>query len=114
LSTLKDKDYKPQGKISCFNCSKTGHFIANCPYSKDHDREEKKEKKEKKYEKNKMFFKMKGVEAHIRKEWDLDDESFSDNEGVATLAFNKSYLFPKVDHKCLMAKETDVYNRTID
>lgn len=61
-----------------------------------------------------MFFKMKGVEAHIRKEWDLDDESFSDNEGVATLAFNKSYLFPKVDHKCLMAKKTDVYNRTVD
>jgi hypothetical protein len=42
-----------------------------------------------------MFFKMKGSEAHIGKEWDLDDESSSDNEGVATLAFNKSHLFPQ-------------------
>ena len=57
-----------------------------------------------------MFFKMKGSEAHIREEWDLDDKSSSDNEVVATLAFNKSYIFPKVDYKCLMAKETDVYN----
>jgi hypothetical protein len=43
------------------------------------------------------------------------DESSSDSndEGIATIAFNKSYFFPKVDHTCLMAKESKkkVYTR---
>lgn len=46
-------------------------------------------------------------EAHIAKEWDLDESSSdSDDEGVTTIAFNKTSLFSNVDHMCLMAKES--------
>lgn len=46
-------------------------------------------------------------EAHIDKEWDLDESSSNlDDEGVTTIAFNKTSLFLKVDHMCLMAKES--------
>jgi hypothetical protein len=49
-------------------------------------------------------------ESHINKEWDLDISSFDyDDEGLATIAFNKSSLFPKFNHTCLMAKEKKVY-----
>jgi hypothetical protein len=69
--------------------------------------EKRRENKEKKYEKNKFFNnKKKGDEAHIEKEWDSDDESSSDDEDIATLVFNKSSLFSKVDHTCLMTKES--------
>jgi hypothetical protein len=58
----------------------------------------------KKDEKNKKFFnKKKGGESHIGKEWDSNDESSSNDEGVTALAFNKSSLSPKLDHTCLEA-----------
>jgi hypothetical protein len=92
LRNQKDKDYKPRGKTNCYKCGKSGNFIANCPYGKDDDSEEEKKGK-KKFEK--MFFNnKKGGETHINKECD-SDESTSNNEGVATLAFNKSSLFPQ-------------------
>jgi hypothetical protein len=70
-------------------------------------RKKKREKKERKIEKNKPFFKKKkDGDAHIAKEWDSDEESSSNNEDVATLAFNKSSLLPNVDHTCLMSKES--------
>jgi hypothetical protein len=48
-------------------------------------------------------------EAHISKEWDSDcSSSNSDNEGLATSAFDKSSLFPNEHHTCLMAKEKKV------
>jgi hypothetical protein len=48
-------------------------------------------------------------EAHIGKEWDSDcSSSDSDDEGLATSAFNKSSLFPNERHTCLMAKEKKV------
>lgn len=105
MRARKDKgnDYKPRAKKNCHNYGKTNHFIANCPYSKNDDKEQKKERQ---YEKNKKFFKKKGCKAHIRKEWDLNDESSPNNEVVATLTFNNSSIFPKVDHTCLMAKES--------
>jgi hypothetical protein len=57
-------------KRNCYNCGKSGHFIANCPYEKKEDKEEKrKDNKEKKYfTKDKKFFKKKqSGEAHLGK-----------------------------------------------
>jgi hypothetical protein len=51
-------------------------------------------------------------EAHIIKEWGSNiSSSYSNDEGFTTIAFNKSSLFPKVNHTCLMAKEKGVYSR---
>ena len=53
-----------------------------------------------------------GEEAHLGKEWDSDcSSSDSDNEGLATTAFNKSSLFPNEHHTCLMAREKKVSTR---
>jgi hypothetical protein len=105
---------KRRTKRNCYNCGKSGHFIANCAYEKKEDKEEKrKDNKEKKYfTKDKNFFKKKqSGEAHLGKEWDSDDESSnSDEEEVATLTFNKTSLFPNlkdgknITHTCLMAR----------
>jgi hypothetical protein len=101
LKWRKNNDNKPRGKCAFFKCRKIGHFIANYLDNDSDDQEkEKKGKVEKKYYKKK-----KGV-AHIGKEWDLDCSSFDSNdEGVTRIAFNKTSLFPKVNHTCLMAKE---------
>ncbi|PVH38537.1 hypothetical protein PAHAL_5G283300 [Panicum hallii] len=105
---------KRRTKRNCYNCGKSGHFIANCPYEKREDKKEKrKDNKEKKYfTKDKKFFKKKqSGEAHLGKEWYSDDESSnSDEEEVATLAFNKTSLFPNlkdgknITHTYLMAR----------
>ena len=98
---------KSRGKRSCFKCGKSGHFIAQCP---DNDNDQAQEKKGKK-ERKKNYMKAKG-EAHIGKEWDSDCFSFdSDDEGLATSAFDKSSLFPNERHTCLMAKEKKVRTR---
>jgi hypothetical protein len=52
----------------------------------------------------KRYYKKKGGEAHMGREWD-SDESSSD-EDATNIAINKGLLFPNVDHKCLMAKES--------
>jgi hypothetical protein len=64
----------------------------------------KRRRRENIFEKN-FFNNKKGGEAHISKERDLN-ESSSGDEGITTLAFNKSSIFPKVDHTCLIAKES--------
>jgi hypothetical protein len=108
-TTLKGrKEYpsknKTRGKRSCFKCGKTGHFIAQCP---DNDNDQGQEKYGKK-EKNKNYKKAKG-EVHLGKEWDSDySSSDSDDEGLATSAFDKSSVFPNERHTCLMAKEKKV------
>jgi hypothetical protein len=95
---------KAKGKRSCFKCGKTGHFIANCPDNSSDQEQGKGGKKEKK----KSYRKAKG-EAHIGKEWDSDcSSSDSDDEGLASSAFNKSSLFPNERHTCLMAKDKKV------
>jgi hypothetical protein len=49
---------------------------------------------------------------HIDKEWDSDcSSSNSDDEVLATSAFDKSSLFPNEHHTCLMAKEKKVRTR---
>ena len=64
----------------------------------------------------KKYYKKKGGEAHMGREWDSDEsstDSFSD-EDAANIAINKGLLFPNVGHKCLMAKDSKkkkVYSR---
>jgi hypothetical protein len=75
---------KSRGKRSCFKCSKSDHFIAQCLYNENDQGQEKRGKKEKK----KNYRKAKG-EAHISKEWDSDcSSSDSNDEGLAASAFD--------------------------
>jgi hypothetical protein len=98
---------KSRGKRSFFKCGKYGHFIAQCPENDNDQAQENKGKKERK----KNCRKAKG-EAHIGKEWDSDCfSSDSDDEGLATSAFDKSSLFPNEHHKCLIAKKKKVHTR---
>jgi hypothetical protein len=57
-------------------------------------------------EKNR-YYKKKGGEAHMVREWDSGESSTdsSSNEDTANIAFNKGLLFPNIGHKCLMAKD---------
>jgi hypothetical protein len=51
-------------------------------------------------------------QAHIRKEWDSDcSSSGSDDEGLTTIVFDNTSLFPNEHHTYLMAKERKVYSR---
>ena len=104
LKQRRGKDYKPRSKRVCYKCGKPSHFIAKCPMSSDSDRG--KDKKGRKKEKKK-YYKRKGDDAHVCREWD-SDESFTDSssdEDAANIVVNKGLLFPNVSHKCLMAKE---------
>jgi hypothetical protein len=104
LKQRRGKDYKPRSKKVCYKCGKPGHFIAKCPLSSDSDRDN--DKKGKKKEK-KRYYKKKGGDAHVCREWDSDESSTdsSDDEDAANIAINKGLLFPNVGHKCLMAKD---------
>jgi hypothetical protein len=105
LKQRKRKDYKPRSKRVCYRCGKSGHFIAKCTYTSDSDRDE--DKKGKKKMEKKMYYKKKGGEAHMGREWDSDEGSTdsSSNENAANIAINKGLLFPNIGHKCLMAKD---------
>jgi hypothetical protein len=104
LKQTRGKDYKPRSKKVCYKCGKPGHFIAKCPLSSDSDRGD--DKKGRRKEKKK-YYKNKGGDAHVCREWDSDESSTdsSDNEDVANITVNKGLLFPNVDHKCLMARD---------
>jgi hypothetical protein len=100
LKQRRGKDYKPRSKRVCYKCGKPDHFIAKCPMSSDSDRGD--NKREKRKEKKK-YYKRKGGDAHVCREWDSDmssTDSSSDEDAV-----NKGLLFPNVGHKCLMAKD---------
>jgi hypothetical protein len=87
----------------CYKCGKPGHFIAKCPLSSDSDRGD--DKKGKRGEK-KRYYKKKGDDAHVCREWDCDESSSdSSDEDAANIAVTKRLLFPNVGHKCLMAKD---------
>jgi hypothetical protein len=103
LKQRRGKDYKPRSKRVCYKCGKPSHFIAKCPMSSDSDRDN--DKRGKKKEK-KRYYKKKGGDAHVCREWDSDESSTdsSSDEDAANIAINKGLLFPNVDHKCLMAK----------
>jgi hypothetical protein len=103
LKQRRGKDYKPRSKRVCYKCGKPGHFIAKCPMSSDSDRgDDKRGKKEKK-----RYYKKKGSDAHVFREWDSDESSTdsSSDEDAANIAVNKVLLFPNVGHKCFMAKD---------
>jgi hypothetical protein len=104
LKQRRGKDYKSCLKRVCYRCGKSGNFIAKCLISSESDRD--KDKKGKKKEK-KIYYKKKGGDAHICREWDSDESSTdsSSNEDAANIVVNKDLLFPNVGHKCLMAKD---------
>jgi hypothetical protein len=104
LKHRRGKDYKPRSKRMCYKCGNPGHFIAKCPMSSDSDRGE--DKKGKKKE-NKRYYKKKGGDAHVCREWDSDESSTdsSSDKDAANIAVNKGLLFPNVGHKCFMAKD---------
>jgi hypothetical protein len=87
----------------CYRCGKSGHFIAKCPISSESGRDkDKKGKKEKK-----RYYKKKGDDVHMCREWDSDESSIecSSDKDAANIVVNKGFLFPNDDHKCLMAKD---------
>jgi ubiquinone biosynthesis protein UbiJ len=104
LKQRRGKEYKPRSRRVCYKCGKPGHFIAKCPMSSDSDRDN--DKRGKKKEK-KRYYKKKGGDAHICREWDSDESSTdsSSNEDTANITINKGLLFPNVSHKCLMEKD---------
>jgi hypothetical protein len=77
----------------CYRCGKSGHFIAKCPYSSESDRDEDKKGKKK-------YYKKKGGEAHMGREWDSDESSTdsSSDEDATNIVINKGLLFPNVGH----------------
>jgi hypothetical protein len=98
------KDYKPCSKRVCYQCGKSGHFFAKCPYTSESDRDD--DKKGKKKMEKKKYYKKKGGEAHMGREWDSDESSTdSSDKDAAIIAVNKGLLFPNVGHKWLMAKD---------
>jgi hypothetical protein len=72
----------------CFDCKKIGHFIADCPEEKKKN----KDIKERSSKRDKLKYKTRAGEAHLGQEWDSNEESNSDNEDVATMAFKTSSL----------------------
>jgi hypothetical protein len=92
----------------CYNCRKSGHFIAQCLY----ERKEGKKKKKKSYKIDKKFLKKPPCgQAHIVQEWDPSDESSeSESDDLATIAIkgessSSKSLFPNLSkHTCLMAE----------
>jgi hypothetical protein len=102
LKQRRGKDHKPRSKKVCYKCGKPGHFIAKCPISSDRGEDKKGRRKEKK-----MYYKKKGGDAHVCREWDSDISSTdsSSDEDAANIAVTKGLLFPNVGHKCLMAKD---------
>jgi hypothetical protein len=99
-----------------FGCKKLGHFIADCPEEKKKNKDD----KEGSSKKERPRYKKQAGEAHLGQEWDSQEESESENEDVATMAFKASphhstKLFEDlIDDEdqdpiiCLMAKNVKV------
>jgi hypothetical protein len=104
LKQRRGKDYKPRSKKVCYKYGKPCHFIAKCPLSSDSDRSDDKKGKNKE---EKRYYKKKGDDAHVCREWDSDESSTdsSSDEYAANIAVTKGLLFPNVGHKYLMAKD---------
>jgi hypothetical protein len=95
LKQRRGKDYKSRSKKVCYKCGKPGHFIAKCSLSSDSDRGD--DKKGKMKEK-KRYYKKRGGDAHICREWDSDESSSdsSSDEDAANIAITKGLLFPNI------------------
>jgi hypothetical protein len=117
--TKGDKKLKTTTERTCYNYSKHGHFIANCPFEHRDDGDDKKKyksyKKDKGYKRSDKPYKRKSYgQAHIVREWESKDESSnSDSDAVATMAIkgkssSSKSLFSKLNqekHTCLIAKK---------
>jgi hypothetical protein len=109
-----DRKEKPRSKRVCYNYGKNGHFIAQCPYERKEEDNDKKKKFDKSYKKDKKFTKKKPYEqAHVGQEWNSSDESSeSESDDLATIAIkgkassSKSVFLNLRKHTCLMAKES--------
>jgi hypothetical protein len=100
----------------CFGCKTIGHFIADC----SEEKKKNKDTKESSSKRDKPRYKTRAGEAHLGQEWDSNEESNSDNEDVATMAFKASSshqpsLFEDLTDDedqgpimCLMAKNSKV------
>jgi hypothetical protein len=106
-----DKKERPRSKSMCYNCGKNEHFVAQCPYKKKKEDNEKKKKFDKGYKK--LTKKKPYGQAHIGQEWNSSDESSeSKSDDLTTItikgkASSSKSLFPNLSkHTCLMAKES--------
>jgi DNA-binding Xre family transcriptional regulator len=108
-----NKKEKTRSKRVCYNYGKNGHFIAQCPYERKFEDNDKKKKNDKRYKKDKKFTKKKSYgQAHVGQEWNSSNESFeSESDDLTTIAIKgesslSKSLFPNLSkHTCLMAKE---------
>jgi hypothetical protein len=97
----------------CYNCSKNGHFIAQCPYERKEEDNNKRKKLEKGYKKDKKYTKKKSYgQTHVGQEWNSSDESSElESDDLTTIAIkgkasSSKSLFPKISkHTYLMTKE---------
>jgi hypothetical protein len=112
LKQRRGKDYKPRSKRVCYKCGKPDHFIAKCPMSSDSDRGD--DKRGKKKEKNK-YYKRKGGDVHMCREWDSDESSTdsSSDEDATNIVVNKGLLFPQRRSRVLHDKRWQKEEGTI-
>jgi hypothetical protein len=90
-----------------------GHFIAQCPYDRKEEYNDKRNMFDKGYKKDKKYTKKKHYgQAHVDQEWNSSDEIFElKSDEVATIAIkgkisSSKSLFSKLSkHTCLMPKE---------
>jgi hypothetical protein len=76
----------------CYNCEKSGHFIAQCTYKRREEDDDKKKKKEKNYKKDKKLLKKKPYgQAHIEQEWDSSDKSSESKSDDLTTIVSTSH-----------------------
>jgi hypothetical protein len=108
-----ERKEKPRSKRVCYNCGKNSHFIAQCPYEKKEEGNDKRKKFDKGYKKDKKYTKKKPYgQAHVDQKWNSSDESSElESDEVATIAIkgkisSSKSLFSKLSkHTCLMTKE---------
>jgi hypothetical protein len=108
-----DRKEKTRSKSGCYNYGKSGYFIAQCPYERKEEDNDKKKKIDKGYKKEKKFTKKKTYgQDDMGQEWNSSDESSeSESDDLATIAVkgkvsSSKSLFPNLPkHTCLMAKE---------
>jgi hypothetical protein len=108
-----ERKEKPRSKMVCYYCGKNGHFIAQCPYQRKEEDNDKRKKFDKGYKKDNKYTKKKSYgQAHVGQEWNSSDESStSESDEVATIVIkgktsSSKLLFSKLSkHTCLMAKE---------
>jgi hypothetical protein len=82
-----DRKENTRSKRVCYNCGKNGYFIAQCPYERKDEDNDKKKKIDKSYKKDKKFSKKKPYgQAHVDQEWNSSDEnSESKSDDLATI-----------------------------